>query len=431
MSAAGRLQRVLGLRDAVTIGLGAMVGAGVFAVWSPAASAAGGMVLVALAAAAVVATCNALSSAALAARHPSAGGTYVYGKERLGEVWGYLAGWCFVVGKTASCAAMAMTAGAYLVPGTEKVGALAAVVLVTALNVVGVRRSVSATRIILSVVVCALLGVAVAAMWPRPGGALLQPGQVLGAGEGGVLGVLQAAGLLFFAFAGYARIATLGEEVHDPARTIPRAVVLALGSVLALYLLVGVVVLGVLGPQATAASDAPVAEAAALAWGSGWAWVVRVSAGLAALGALLNLLLGISRTTVAMARDGHLPRRLATMTGASSLPRTAEVTVGLLVLVVVLVGDLRGAIGFSSFGVLLYYAVANAAALTLVGDWPAAPWVPALGLLGCLTLAATLPPGAVLSGLVVVGLGIAAYGLRALLRPGDGSAKSTRERAPR
>lgn len=403
------LRRTLRLPDAVTIGLGSMVGAGVFAVWAPATAAAGGLVLVALALAGMVAVCNALSSAALAARYPSAGGTYVYGRARLGETWGYLAGWCFVVGKTASCAAMAMTVGAYLVPGAERVAAVVAVVLVTALNVVGVQRSVSASRAIVTVVASVLLGVAVAALWPRPGGMALDPGQLLGAGEAGWLGVLQAAGLLFFAFAGYARVATLGEEVTEPERTIPVAIVIALGSVLALYLIVGLVVLGVLGPGATAASSAPVADAAALVWGEGWAWVVRLAAGLAALGALLNLVLGISRTTLAMARDGHLPRVLATVAGPAAVPRLAEITVGVVVLAVVLTTDLRGAIGFSSFGVLLYYAVANVSAYTLRQEWRPGAWVPPAGLVGCLALAAALPPASVLGGVVVVALGLGAH----------------------
>lgn len=417
MTQAGQssLRRSLGLGDAVTIGLGAMVGAGVFAVWGPATAAAGGAVLVALALAAVVAVCNALSSAALASRHPSAGGTYVYGRERLGEVWGYLAGWCFIIGKTASCAAMAMTVGAYLVPGAERVAAVVAVVLVTSLNLAGVRRSVTASRVIVMVVGCALLGVAVAAVWPRASGAPLDGSQLLAAPDG-AWGVLQAAGLLFFAFAGYARIATLGEEVRDPARVIPRAVVIALGSVLVLYAVVGVVVLGVLGPEATASSPAPVADAAAAVWGSGWAWVVRVAAGLAALGALLNLVLGISRTTLAMARDRHLPVVLATTAGPQSVPRAAEVTVGVVVLVVVLVADLRGAIGFSSFGVLLYYAVANAAAFTLRREWALASWAPVVGLVGCVALVVALPVASVLSGALVVAVGGAAY----LLRKGFG-----------
>lgn len=416
----GQLRRTLGLGDAVTVGLGAMVGAGVFAVWAPAAAAAGGAVLLALAVAAVVAGCNALSSAALAARHPSAGGAYFYGRERLGEVWGYLAGWCFVVGKTASCAAMAMTVGAYLVPGAEQVAAVMAVVLVTVLNLSGVQRSVSASRVIVAVVVCALLGVAFAAVWPRGSGPVLDGAQVLGAPDG-PWGVLQAAGLLFFAFAGYARIATLGEEVRDPARVIPRAVVIALASVLVLYALVGSVVLGVLGPEGTAASTAPVADAAAAVWGSGWAWAVRVAAGLAALGALLNLVLGISRTSLAMARDGHLPHALAVTAGPQSVPRIAELTVGVVVVVVVLVADLRGAIGFSSFGVLLYYAVANAAAFTLRREWALGSWVPVLGFVGCLLLVTALPLTSVVVGTAVVAVGGAAYLLKPFggRRPGE------------
>ncbi len=405
-----RLHRTLGLGDAVTIGLGSMVGAGVFVVWGPAAAAAGGWVLLALALAAVVATCNALSSAALAARYPEAGGTYVYGRERLGEVWGYLAGWCFVVGKTASCAAMALTVGAYLVPGAERVAAVVAALLVTGLALLGVRRSVRVSRVVVAVALCALLGVAVAALVPVDGSPALDIGRAVG-GELDVLGVLQAAGLLFFAFAGYARVATLGEEVRDPARVVPRAVVISLTVVLALYLVVGLVVLGVLGPGQAAQVPDAVARTALLVWGQEqeWVWVVRVAAGLAALGALLNLVLGISRTAVAMARDGHLPRALARVSGPAGTPRAAEVVVGATVVGLVLVGDLRGTIGFSSFGVLLYYAVANASALTLRrepggGRLPTA--LPVVGLAGCLVLAAALPPASVLTGLAVVAGGL-------------------------
>lgn len=416
--AADALRRTLGLGDAVTIGLGSMVGAGVFAVWAPAAAAAGGLVLPALGLAAVVAVCNALTSAALAARYPSAGGTYVYGRERLGPFWGYLAGWCFVVGKTASCAAMAMTVGTYLVPGAARPAAVLAVVAVTTLNLLGVQRSVGASRVIVSVVGCALLGVAVAALVPRQGTAPWDAGQVLHAGVGiGIPGVLQAAGLMFFAFAGYARIATLGEEVKDPSRVIPRAVVTSLSVVLLLYLLVGGTVLGVLGADGTATSGAPVADVAALVWGERWAVFVRVLAGVAALGALLNLVLGISRTAMAMARDGHLPAALTRVSGVSGVPRTAELAVGLLVLLVVLLVDLRGAIGFSSFGVLLYYAVANASAFTLRREWAPGRTVPVLGLIGCLVLASALPTLAVVGGALVVLAGVLAYAVRARLGP--------------
>lgn len=408
------MRRTLGLGDAVTVGLGSMVGAGVFAVWGPAATAAGGWLLLALLLAAGVAVCNALSSAALAARYPSAGGAYVYGRERLGETWGHLAGWCFVVGKTASCGAMAMTVGAHLVPGAERLAAAVAVLVITALNLAGVQRSVSASRAVVAVVLCVLLGVGVAAVLPTATGPALDVTRVLGGDLDGY-GVLQAAGLLFFAFAGYARIATLGEEVRDPAHVIPRAVVLALTGVLGVYACVALVVLGVLGPEGTAGDPAAVATVAAQVWGPGWGWLVRAAAGIAALGALLNLVLGISRTTVAMARDGHLPRRLAAVSDAG-VPRAAELAVGLLVLAVVLVADLRGAIGFSSFGVLLYYAVANASAFTLRAEWRPGRVVPVLGLVGCLVLAATLPLSSVVAGVVVVLVGVVVLAVRRALR---------------
>ena len=178
----------------------------------------------------------------------------------------------------------------------------------------------------------------------------------------GAYGVLQSAGLLFFAFAGYARIATLGEEVRDPARVIPRAIVVALLGAVVVYAVVGVAVLYALGPEATAASTQPVADAAA-AGGRDWALpVVRVGAALASAGALLALVAGLGRTSLAMAREGDLPRWLDAVHPRFQVPHRAELTVAAVVVVLVLLVDLRGAIGFSSFGVLLYYFVANAAA---------------------------------------------------------------------
>jgi APA family basic amino acid/polyamine antiporter len=399
------LHRTLGLREAVAIGLGAMIGAGLFAVWAPATAAAGEWVLLSLLLAGVVALCNALSSAALAARYPSAGGTYVYGRERLGELPGFLAGWCFVVGKTASCAAMALTIGAYAVPGQERPAAVVAVLVVTALNLAGVTRSARASEVIVAVVLSVLAGLVVAALLgdAGPAAAVAPPAGV------GPFGVLQAAGLLFFAFAGYARIATLGEEVRDPSRTIPRAVVVALAVVALVYAVVGVLVLQVLGAGATATSAAPLAEVAEVVWGGQVLWLVRLAATAAAFGALLNLVLGISRTGLAMARGHHLPAALARVDERRGVPWVAELVVGAVVLAVVLVVDLRGAIGFSSFGVLLYYAVANAAAWTLRGDWGPARTVPVLGLVGCLVLAATLPTASVVGGLVVLALGLLWY----------------------
>ncbi|MFE6777892.1 APC family permease [Streptomyces sp. NPDC057702] len=405
------LRRELGTFDAVLTGLAAMIGAGVFAAFAPAADAAGSGLLLALGLAAVVAYCNATSSARLAARYPASGGTYVYGRERLGPFWGHLAGWGFVVGKTASCAAMALVVGAYAAPGHERVVAVVAVLALTALGCLGVRKSAWLTRFIVGVVLLVLVAVCVAA----GSGAHSRAPWAADSSAGAVTfgGVLQAAGLLFFAFAGYARIATLGEEVRDPARTIPRAISWALGIVLVVYAAVGAAVLAALGPGALADADAPLADAVRAA-GAGWlAPVVRVGAALAALGALLTLLLGVSRTTLAMARDRHLPGPLAAVHARTAVPHRAEIAVGVVAALIAATVDLRGAIGFSSFGVLAYYAVANASALTLTRAERRPPRaVPILGLVGCLVVGFALPLASVLAGAGVLAAGALSYGVR-------------------
>ncbi|MGV9288730.1 APC family permease [Streptomyces sp. NPDC003719] len=405
--AGSELRRTLGVGDAVVVGLGSMIGAGIFAALAPAAHAAGSGLLPALAVAAVVAYCNATSSARLAARYPASGGTYVYGRERLGEFWGYLAGWSFVVGKTASCAAMALTVGAYVWPGQEHAVAVAAVVALTAVNYGGLQKSAWVTRAIVAVVLAVLASVVVVCLSSgRSGAGRLDVGLSGGAG-----GVLQAAGLLFFAFAGYARIATLGEEVRDPARTIPRAIPLALGITLAVYGCVALAVLSVLGPTGLGRATAPLADAVRAAGVPELAPVVRAGAAVAALGSLLALILGVSRTALAMARDRHLPAALAAVHPRYRVPHRAELAVGATVAVLAATVDVRGAIGFSSFGVLAYYAVANASAWTL-DPAPAARAVPALGLAGCAVLAFSLPVVSVIVGVGVLAVGVVAYAVR-------------------
>ncbi|MFB7718990.1 APC family permease [Nocardia sp. NPDC056100] len=411
-SSAGQLVRRLGTGDAVVVGLGAMIGAGIFASLGPAAHAAGSGLLVGLVVAGVVAYCNATSSARLAARYPASGGTYVYGRERLGEFWGYLAGWSFIVGKSASCAAMALTVGTYLWPGHAHVVAVASVVALTAVNYGGIQKSAWLTRVIVGVVLAVLAAVVTAAF----SSGHTDTARLAIGGDTSVTGIMQAAGLLFFAFAGYARIATLGEEVRDPERTIPRAIPAALGITLLVYATVAVAALLVLGPQQLSTATAPLTE---LVRASGHEWlvpVVRIGAAVAALGSLLALILGVSRTTLAMARDRHLPSVLAAVHPRFQVPHRAELAVGAVVAIASATTDLRAVIGFSSFGVLLYYAIANAAAWTLTAAERRPPRViPILGLIGCLALAFTLPWVSVLSGVLVIAFGGAIYVVRGVI----------------
>ena len=260
-----RLARRLGTFDAVVIGLGAMIGAGVFAAIGPAAAAAGGGLLIGLGIAAVVAYCNATSSARLAALYPHSGGTYVYGRERLGPAWGFLAGWAFVIGKTASCAAIALTFGAYIDPDFARPLAVGAVVALTAVNLLGVQRATTLVKVMVAIVLGSLAVVVMSSATSSPSVSNIGP-----LDAGGIRGTLEAAALLFFAFAGYARIATLGDEVRDPVRAIPRAIPIALGITLLVYAAVAFAALVAVGPEALAVSDAPlstVAEAGTLRLG--------------------------------------------------------------------------------------------------------------------------------------------------------------------
>ena len=401
-SGAGELRRTLGVSDAVVIGMGSMIGAGVFAAWAPAVDAAGNGVLIGLAIAALVAWCNATSSAQLAAVHHESGGTYLYGRRQLGPAWGHLAGWGFVVGKTASCAAMALTVGAYLWPEHDRAVAVAAVAVITGVNLGGLDRTVAVTRVLLVVSLGALAAVVIAG-WSSPMASFDRLTPI----DAGAFGVVRSAGFLFFAFAGYARIATLGEEVRDPEVTIPRAIPLALGAVLIVYVIVAITAIAVVPVTDLAATTAPlrlVVEAGRL---DGLGAVVRVGAGIAALGVLLNLIPGISRTGLAMARNAELPQWFARVDPARALPLRAELTVAVVVIALVVVIDLRSAIGISGVAVLTYYAITNAAALTLSAEqrrWPRA--IAVLGLIGCGVLVAALPPDAILTGTITLAVGV-------------------------
>jgi APA family basic amino acid/polyamine antiporter len=319
----------------------------------------------------------------LAAVYPVSGGTYIYGRERLGEWWGFAAGWCFVIGKTASCAAMALTFATYVtdVGWLRRAIALAAVVALAAVNYRGVTRTARLTRIR---VTCTLVVLAVGLVVLFTG----EPHQHTSTGTS-AYGVLQSAGLLFFAFAGYARIATMGEEVREPAKAIPRAITIALAVAIGIYLLVALALLRTVDPASTAAPLAAAVDGVGAAWASP---IVRIGAALASLGALLALIAGVGRTTLAMARNRDLPTWLAAVHPRYQVPHHAELALAAVVGVLVLTTDLRGVIGFSSFGVLLYYAIANASAFTQPADqrrWPRA--VNVLGLTGCVVLAVTLP----------------------------------------
>lgn len=383
-----RLHRALGVRGATVIGLGAMLGTGVFAVWTPALALAGRWLLVSLLAAAVVAGLNATSTARLATVHPESGGAYAYGRRRLGRGAGVLAGTAFVVGKSASAAAAGLTIGAYLWPAQQRLVAWLAIVVLLVVDLRGIVRStrVAAVFAALVLVVVAVVVVAGAVNVPPAGATTLLA-------DGG-LGALAAVGILFVAFAGYARITVLGEEVRDPARVIPRAIVASFAIVLVAYAAIGVVVT-VLATRGVVFGPAALRDVATL---SGWPFLpalVTVGAVLGAGGVLLSLIAGIGRTLFAMADAGDAPRSLAQVS-RRRVPQRAGIVAAVLAALFAAAGRLSWSLALSAASILCYYGVAHVAALTLPRRRVADVLAPVLGLVGC---------GGVVAGLVLAAIG--------------------------
>lgn len=413
-----------------------MLGTGVFTVFTPAAQHAGAWLLLAIMLAGVVAACNAFSTADLAARYPESGGGYVYGRERLAPCAGRLAGVAFLVGKTASAAAAGGVFGSYVLPAHPLWAAIPVIGVVGGLNAIGVRWTARGAWVLVPGVLAVLAMVVVVGLawrvpsdWSLPGPAGSGLADLSVAGDTSLpgattdlvsqpavvtpLGVLTAAGLVFFAFAGYARTATLGEEVRNPKHTLRRAIPMALLIALLTYLAVGGALLHALGVSRLASDAAPLAAAVSGADTPALGVLVRIGAAAATVSALLSVLVGVSRTTLAMARRRDLPGWLAAVSSRGTPWRADLVGVAGAVLVAVLAGPIA-AVALSACSVLVYYAVINLAALRLPAAdrrWPA--WTSLLGLLLCLGLAALLPLTQVLVTAGVLVFGVLASGLLA------------------
>jgi len=375
-----------------------MLGAGVFFVWAPAAAAAGSSLLISLLIAAVIAALNAFSSAQLAMAHPVSGGAYAFARATIGPWTGFAAGWLFLAGKTASCAAIALIAGSYLWPEHARVIAVAAIIVFAGLNISGIRTTAVVTTAIVAVVITGL-GIIAA------GGLVTEPATSPIEFNGGVAGILQAAGLLFFAFAGYARMATLGEEVIDARRNLPRAILIALGIALVIYGSIGVLLVSRLGTDALATTDSPLA---ALFGTDVAVTTVAIVAAVACFGSLIGILAGLSRTSLAMARHRDLPAYLDRISVRTNTPVAAEITIAIIAVLAVVFLDPTALVGFSSCAVLIYYAIAHASAFRQpAGERWLHRWVQVGGILGCLLLAFTLPLPGVLATLAWLLVGLA------------------------
>jgi len=411
------LRPQLNLFDAVSTGLAAILGAGIFAVIAPAAAVAGPALLISLVIAAFVAFCNALSSAQLAAVLPRSGGTYEFGRRMLGPWWGFCAGWMFLTANTVGPGVIALAFGYYFhaiwVVVPARTAAVVAVMIMTALNAVGIRRSVHVTDIVVILSVLSLLAVVVIGL-PRASEVNFSP-----FAPNGVSGILQATGLLFFAYTGYSRIATLVEEVKNPKRTIPRATVIALGTATILYLMVATTALGVLGAGRLSQSLSPLEGTLTAVGSSVGVLIVAAGALLTTFNEGLSDLLGVSRVAFAMGREADLPQSLARL-GREQNPWRSVLFVGVIALLVAAFAPFGVAVAVSSFGTLLYYSVTNLSALKLPVSQRTFPrWLAMAGLIGCLGLAFALVPQDIGIGLTILLAGIIFRSFRQALIAGN------------
>lgn len=404
------LRRDLRLIDAVGVGLGAIIGAGIFVVTGVAAGVAGPAFLIGLLLAGVAAACNALSSAQLAATYPQSGGTYEYGYRVLKPWLGFAAGWMFLASKLAAGGTVAIGFASYLerlLPGTPlRPVAVAAVVFLTVANLFGIKKAGRLNTTIVAMTLLTLIYFIIAGL-PQFDGANLRPFAPRGIG-----GVMESAALLFFAYTGYARIATLSEEVHEPKRTIPRAIIIVVAVSALLYLGVALVAVGSIGAGAMAAGGSPLLRAAETFTLPGARLVVGIGAVTAMLGVLLSQIVGISRVMLAMARRGDLPAPLGHVSAAHAVPDRGVLLTGLIIGLLAVFGTLQWVVATATFTILLYYSITNVAAMKMQPRDKLFPnWVPALGLVSCLLLAVSLKPATIGFGLLLLLLG---FLLRAL-----------------
>jgi APA family basic amino acid/polyamine antiporter len=397
------------------MGLGSIVGTGVFVSIGIAAGIAGAAVILAVVIGAIVATCNGLNSAQLAANHAVSGGTYEYGYKYLNPWLGFTAGWMFLLAKTASAATAALGFAGYLlnITGLNSTWvvptALLAVVFLTLVVLNGIRRSNTANIVIVSVTLLSL-GFFILACLPRAATAGVDNFTPFFKGDLGT--VLQASALMFVAYTGYGRIATMGEEAREPRKTIPKAMIVCLILTMLLYIAVATVGIGavgadVLGKATGQTKAAPLEVAIRSVAGSGGALVLAVGAMTAMLGVLLNLILGLSRVLLAMGRRRDMPRFLARLNQQGTTPYWAVLVVGGAIALLVLLGNVKTTWSFSAFNVLIYYAITNLAALRLSPSERLYPqWLAWLGLASCLFLAFWVE-----SSIWQIGLGLIVAGL--------------------
>src|SRR5690554_569449 len=411
MNKGKELSRSLTLKDAIGVGLGAIIGAGIFVVTGVAAGVSGPAFLIGLIIAGIIASFNALSSAQLAASHPHSGGTYEYGYILLNPALGFSAGWMFLISKLSAAGVVALGFGSYfyqLIPiGSPMVYSITAVILLTVANYFGVKKAGALNLVIVTITLLSLVYLVFSGI------SEVKIENFKPFAPFGLTGVFEAAALLFFAFTGYARIATLAEEVKDPKRTIPKAIIITIVTAILLYVSISIVAIGVIGTDSMAQSHSPIQLVANALSTSGISIIITIGASTAMLGVLLSQILGVSRVMLAMGRRGDLPSVFESIHNRFRVPHVGILFTGIIILALTVFGSFEFIVRSATFTILLYYGITNIAALKQpINEKMYSTAIPVLGLLGCIVMSISLPINVIFSG---IGLLIIGFGLRFLI----------------
>ncbi len=414
-----KLKRSIGLWSAVAINVGAIIGGGIFVVTGIVAGYAGSALVISMIIAGIIAFITATSFAKLTSWQPVEGSVYEYGRQLISPFSGFLAGWMWIVANTFTGAAVSLGFAYYLTaafPGLPSNLIAAALCLgFTALNLVGAKESAGVNNIFVSIKLAVLaFFVLFGALHWNAGNFI--PFQPLSSG------VLYGSFFIFFAYGGFARVAVVAEEVKDAKRNVPKAMLLSLGISMIVYVLVGIIAVGLLKPVALAGSGSPLTAAMSVTGNSFAVQIVSVGGLVATASVLLTAILGVSRMAYSMARRNDLPSALARLHNKFCTPYYAILAAGVLMAVLVLFVDLTRVVAISTFALLFNYSITNIAAFKLKSDHKRHKVMPLLGLATCIMLLAFIllaSTQAWLIGVVFLVAGAVYYAVRKRLRQPD------------
>ena len=352
--------RTLTKRNSLYLGLSSMIGAGLFYNLAPTSKISSYSSILGLLLASTLAFANASSSAQLASLYPQTGGTYLYANKVLGKLPGNIAGIVFILGKTVSCVAIAITLGNYISPiyGKELGVGLSLVVFLVGYK--GITKTAALARWFVLIVISILVFFCIAILMTPSTNIAIPLLEGFSASN-----LFLSAAIWFFAFTGYSRLATYGEEIKNPETIIPSSILTGLGITVTIYLFVNWLSLAIIGPEVVANSNTPLLVAMDVSVMSDFSFLIVFASTIATASVFLALLPAISRIYVAMSRDGILPNVFSKIHNKNNSAYVSELFVLLTVVVGIYTINITNAIKLSAFFILIYYSLTNLSVINL------------------------------------------------------------------